>query len=542
VNKTITLVILLSLVLPASAATAAITSPKAGETWAGGTDREIAWTWSGSATVRLLLYKQSSGSLGIIKNKFPLSDGRCSWSVGVLKNGAAVPSGSDYSIRLVDTAGDVLIAKSPLFSISASSGTQLNMLTMTATILPPAGKAIQVSRPAKGDVWIPLKPFHVKWGWVNPNNDIFQCGFNPGCQGCFTEIWLMPAGSSSVQKILLAKDRCSVSSHTKGVTSFAGEYSGIVPYEAASGDYFVRTRLTNRPDFYGDRQVFEVRSTASSESGFVGPDPGQGQVDLWLQDVFIDSEGVIMMKIKNVGPFFEGYIGFSGHTCVMKEGSLNKEFFREDRLVFQNNEVKLVPLLTLGGFQFDSRPEAQGLYIPVNTLPISVFVKLSGRDEVNDSNNSISKVLCRLKDADIGTDGSLNLIFSPQKNIYIHRGTANSIHESQVKWVDTATFEADVSTRISNYGCKPKSFDIWLYADKLPGQLIFKGFPLAPGKRETLTQRVQVKLASRCGAHGLVLIADPQEHDNQPYPDSYMNNFINATLNVLCGGSVQGGG
>jgi len=526
----------------ACGATAKLSAPKAGEGWALNTTQTIAWTWSGSAKVKLVLDSKSLGKLGNIKTDHDLGAGSCPWQVGALEKGKSAPAGTDYSIRIVDMAEGKELDTSPVFSISGG-GQQpptFKVVPIEGFIIPAGGKAINVSRPAKNDVWIPLKTYTVKWEWTVPLGANFKCGGGPSCVGCPVDIWLMPAAAaSSTQKIMLAKARCSPYAISKGSTSYGNTYDGIVP-NAASGSYFVRVALTGNENFYGDSQTFTVQSTLSPDTGFVGPDATQNQVDLAVQDIFLNSDNsAIMMKVKNLGERVDCFVRFS-YELYVEGSSLNPtQFGHEEHIIFQTNEEMNFTVKDLGGFRFSNDTWAQGKFIPENTRPIKVTVKIESANDVNPGNNWASKTLCRLDDADIGTDGEIKLTFSPKEWLYLNRGTSNTIHESKVKWVDKDTFAAELEVRIWNYGCRSKTYDIWLYADKLPGQCIFPGATLHAGDRTTFKWPVKVKLDSKCGSHSLVFIADPQEAKNQPYPDSYMNNFIPVTLKILCAGGIE---
>jgi hypothetical protein len=148
--------------------------------------------------------------------------------------------------------------------------------------------------------------------------------------------------------------------------------------------------------------------------------------------------------------------------------------------------------------------------------------------------------LCPIRAADIGTNGEIRLIFNPHENIYINHGTANSIHASKVRWLSEDTFEVELEVKLWNYGCADKTFDVMFYVDQLPCKLKFGSFNLISGVMSTYRDTATVKLKSKCGDHELVFIADPKEHKNQPYPNSYLNNVIHGTLKIVCGGTVRG--
>ena len=76
---------------------------------------------------------------------------------------------------------------------------------------------------------------------------------------------------------------------------------------------------------------------------------------------------------------------------------------------------------------------------------------------------------------------------------------------------------------------------------ELAGQFVQK-MTLWSGQIVSMERPAKIKVPSKCGNHNIVFIADPDEQKNEPYPNSYMNNFINVTLRILCGGTIKGSG
>ena len=225
---------------------------------------------------------------------------------------------------------------------------------------------------------------------------------------------------------------------------------------------------------------------------------------------------------------------FQVYGQLMDKGKVESQFSA------QAYEEKNVLLKEWGGYTFNTDIHSKGKYIPYTTRPVAVKARITGNNDINPNNDWVNQELCMIQDADIGTDGEIKLAFSPKAQVYINRGTSNEIHEAKLKWLSENIFEAEMEVVLWNYGAVKKSFDIWLYVDKLPGQLLFSGASLQPGYKTTWKQLVKIKLPSRCGNHRLVFIADPAEAKNQPYPNSYMNNFIDVTLKIACGGTITG--
>jgi hypothetical protein len=561
-KKQIVIAVLLGLAAVAAFGQAAkLTAPAPGAPWAIGTIQPITWTWSGAANVKLLLFSQSGGSIGIIKSGLALGAGSFPWTTGTLENGKKIPAGNDYKIRIITVPANTVLDIGPAFSIVEPAQTGQpgqpppgppagNMAVMTITqvaVVPPQPKTatpivVTISQPANGVVWIPLKTnYAVAWKWIIPVSASDNGGWAHNCAGCPVDVWIVPAAAPSQKVLLASKFCCGWTVSNGGILTYSGTYAGLTP-SLASGNYFFRVAWSNKPSFYSDSQPFAVKSVISDDSAYLGPDPLQEEVDFALTTVFFDADGKLALRIKNLGQSFSGSIPVSYEKYAI--GNYNKLMDKAETSVSfsaNTNEEKNVILFGWAGYKFSEDEYTQDKYIPETTRPFLLKVKISPDKDFNPGNNSISKEMCMIKDPDIGTDGEIKLIFSPTVHVYINRGTGNKIHESKIKWLSENTFEAELEVGLWNYGGSSKTFDLWLYVDKLPGQLIGEGHTLQPGFKMTWKQPVKIKVPSRCGNHKLVFIADPGEAKNQPYPNSYMNNFINVTLDIICAGTIKGG-
>jgi len=560
-RKSIAIVLFLGLIAPAlSGQTAKMTAPKLGDSWVRDTTQPITWTWSGAASVKLVLVSQSAGNLGIIKSGLALGAGAYSWKVGTLEDGKSVPAKSDYKVRIVALASNTILDASPLFAIAEPGSppggppevtlTEVSKVMLTSLA---SAKKITVSRPAKGEAWIPLKTYTVKWTWTVPlaaTND--QCFGKYGCTaGCPVDLWVAPAANPDAgEKVYLKKECCTLYSYDKGMLTYSGEYSGVVP-NLPSGDYVVRVARSDKQTFFGTSQPFTVKSTWSPDSVTLGPDALQGQSDLALTDVVFDDAGNIAIKVKNSGDSYQGNLPVKYKFVTI--GSANETLKDEKNILavsLQPGEEKKLVLCYWGGFTFSNKGWNGGspskgipsLFIPENSRPFQATVTITPDNDVNPNNNWVSKKMCMIQEADIGTDGRIQLTFNPKEWVYILNGTSNETHEDQIKWLSAEKFEATMAVFLWNYGCAAKTFDCWLYVDDLPGQLVAGGIHLQPGYRVEWKQPVTMRVAKRCGDHRLVFIADPKEHGHEPYPNSYLNNVINVTLRIRCGGTIYGHG
>jgi hypothetical protein len=96
---------------------ATFSEPKAGAVLVMGQAQPIAWSGSGSATVKLVLVSKTDGKAWIIKSGLAIVAGSWSWKVGSLENGKTAPAGLNYLVRMQNMANDAIIAKTGQFSI-----------------------------------------------------------------------------------------------------------------------------------------------------------------------------------------------------------------------------------------------------------------------------------------------------------------------------------------------------------------------------------------------------------------------------------------
>lgn len=526
-----------------------VTNPVQDATWEWGKSYAIQWKSSPSpfGLLKITLY----GEKGNLFQQIGINQDQGTYNWKVPSN---IPNGK-YFIRM-STLNNLISGDSKPFYISDG---KFVIGQLIPAEISPSKPIITITHPAKGDVWVPLKNYTLKWSWTVQHTSTSDFGKNPNCvSGADVDVWLIPSGASTPSnKILLLSKVCTLGSMKSGKINFAGEHSGVVP-NLQPGNYMVRVARYDQPDICGESQPFMVKSTLSSDTALLDPSyPTQEQypnVDLVLASVFFDGEGNIKMKIaNNLGENFSGdlKITYDIHTFGTQPTPVKKDEFIWSNFSLKAKEVKTELLTTWGGFNFstfgwDAGNFALGIpsrFIPVNSRPIWVNVQIMPGvfKELNTQNNIFSGKLCMIQAPDIGTNGEIKLVFNPKTWIHIGKGTTSEIHESQLKWVSKDTFEADLGVRLWNYGGSAKSFDCWLYVDKLPGQLLGKE-NLGSGDVRDFNQPVKIKVPSKCGNHTLVFIADPGEEKNEPYPNSYKNNFINVTLKILCGGTVQGSG
>ena len=103
----------------AFAQTAQLTEPKTGASLAIGMTAPISWNASGSTWIKLVLFRNGSSKVGVIKANLALKVGSYSWRAGFLENGNVAPAGNDYAIRVMNMADDAVLNTGPTFSLFA---------------------------------------------------------------------------------------------------------------------------------------------------------------------------------------------------------------------------------------------------------------------------------------------------------------------------------------------------------------------------------------------------------------------------------------
>jgi len=97
---------------------ATITAPVERNRWIAGTPKTITWTHRGDdILVKLLLWRRSSGRVGVIQNRVHLHDDLLAWEAGRLNDGTMAPGAEDYSIRILRQSDNSLLDESGQFTI-----------------------------------------------------------------------------------------------------------------------------------------------------------------------------------------------------------------------------------------------------------------------------------------------------------------------------------------------------------------------------------------------------------------------------------------
>lgn len=155
--------VLLVVLLAGAAHAATVTPPKAGDSWLVGAQKTISWTGGGAGTGRLVLWRTSTGKVGVVKSGITVGAGSFTWTVGALEGGGSATAAKDYFVRLVKSDGTAL-GKSPVFAIATFDTSLASSLKSTvAGSLVAMQLPIAVSSPVNGSAFKPGSWIKLAW-------------------------------------------------------------------------------------------------------------------------------------------------------------------------------------------------------------------------------------------------------------------------------------------------------------------------------------------------------------------------------------------
>jgi len=235
------------------AKTIKVLSPNGNEQWLLGSMKTIFWKTQGDVgKVRLILLKNDK-RIGVIKTSVNPASATFTWKVGDCIDGKMAP-GNDYKIKIREEGADQPVFDTSDFPFALTGSQEVQMLQTDSTVsgrhratinrdLFNTPAAIGIANPAKGDVWIKGKAYHVRWK-------------TSGVTLSWVKITLLGSGS---QKVL--------SENTKNT----GDYAWTVPASIADGNYRIQVaaNVTGVSDYF---QIKSPAPPATCNSGNLGDD------------------------------------------------------------------------------------------------------------------------------------------------------------------------------------------------------------------------------------------------------------------------------
>lgn len=520
-----------------------VTSPAAGEVWQPGESHTITWIVTGSLPAQALIIVYYPGS------DFSTSDYLRTWQavpVGTVGTTAgsvtwAIGTASWYlrgPVRLrVTTTDHSVHGDSGLFAIGAPS----------ITVTGPGGTA----------TWSPHKPYTVTW----QISGFADCVPIAGGQPDAVDISLIRAGAAS--HTVLA-ERVTGGSHT----------AMLGPID--TGGYFVRIQHSANPLLGADSPQFHVESVLGPDVGFLEPAPGPG-AGLVLEKVFFDGidVGSLAVRIRNMGDPYTGplrvdyTLGTPNHppagpvqapyagideTAAWADGKPHDAYI-PGGISIGKYEIRTVPFLNWVGFAPEKTAQPSA---PVPRCgPVYATVAITPPEAVGTPPQfrTFTGIIAKTPAADIVADHHIGFfwggvqavgrVLTPGRtkaagHLWMYRWTIEKILEPDLPWIHgTDSFVAGIFVGLANYGAVPREFDCVLSVDMGPAQPLGK-VTLRPGERRYLQWNTTVTLPQRFGLHEVVFVADPDEYQDEPYPNAYDNNFIYVVWDVVGGGTIYG--
>jgi hypothetical protein len=321
------------------------------------------------------------------------------------------------------------------------------------------------------------------------------------------------------------------------------QYGWTVPGYLPSGDYLLRVEAHGIPQ-WGDSVPITIKSQIPAGTAFLNPDEPAFEV----LGAFFDGIDIGQLAVKvrcTSGPYtgdlivdydLEPFYGSpaTGGPADSYAPRLKDSFTTSVDLA--QYEVKTIPFL---GYSFApdeyGNPQSPPLYGTV-----WVHATVGGqRTALNQTNASIFKT----PKADIVTDRRLYLSPDGTQNwTSAVKGTTITFYDTALKWVTNDSFEGGIRVQLFNWGGTARTFSSTLYVDDLPG-VPLGDLTLSAGERRQFENVVTFKINPKAkdDIHQIVFIADQPENNNQPYPNSYMNNFIQMFLKINRSSTLIGG-
>ncbi|GEM_PF-6307685 len=529
-EKTFTMIALWCCALGLAAQSGTIVSPKANDVWMLGSQRQVQWTFSGNATVKLQLFSASGAKVGAIKSGLPLAAGSFPWTVGRLENGQMVPPAKGYRLQLVrsDGAPVVLHKDAGPFEIAATQ--------VVSMAKPPAGGAapvpgqafslrqpLIVHAPKGGDVWKPMADYAITWEAAKNKYPASAYDF---------DILLIAVKNPAFTPLLLKTHHWAVARSTPHSNIYTLDWKFLGSMNIPSGKYRVAIRSVSNADFKAESDKITVQNTISGNTGFIGED----EPDLIIEDVYYDAAKKSMWaRVKN-----QGFSSYSGPLAITYHFTLGSITYATPACESKMGGEAKFTAITLNKYQansyllckwpcFDKRPAD---FFPI-TGPVNYDVHLSatGKPAANKTG-----VVCKSKVPDIIVDDHF-LLRGSGDPAYLFSFQQALLSPSSFHWTSDTTFEAQVEVKVRNWGCQGISCKVTLSADGnyLDGkrQVTLGSVNLPSGKETTVVSgKVKFSIPKDNQFHRLLLVAHQAEAGGEGYPDAYKNNFILAQARV----------
>jgi len=521
-----------NIVPPSFPASITVNNPKQGETWYVGNIGNITWDFLGNigTNVKIGLYQGSTKIIDIIPSVFA-SNKVFNWKIPSHVNAG------NYQVK-ISSMDDKISSVSSVFSINKLTtipnqppfkGIQLekSFQSPTRITIDPrpaysiAGKNIIFYSPRAGYIWKPLSNYEItfevfkdKWPFYEFYVDVLL--ESADVNGSFTPIFL--------KKNIHAYSKDSKNSY---IYSFRWKFRG--DYNIPSGKYRIKVKsrsgIRNHEAKSG---IFTINNKNSGNTAFLGAD----QPDLLIEDVFYDQRSKsIQVRVRNQGfSPFKGDLKIKYFLNSTTSSSYNSSHCNN----LNESGQKVFKIISLGKYQteafkiyrYDCFDKRSTNFIPQSGIvSYTVRINFGEREKI-----AKSGILCKTKKSDIIIDGNFIMYKNVRDAIAIERFKKYTL-SGKFKYPGFS-FVTNIGVKVWNWGCTTRTFDIKLFMDgpylnRNKSAITLGKLTLKPGEEKYFkSDMISFSIPRDSTFRKILLVADPQEANNQGYPNSYKNNFI----------------
>lgn len=488
-----------------------VTSPAAGDLWTSEGPKLITWKKQGTMNAKVRIEVVRPGSTpSLVASPVAAAapnTGSFDWKAGWA---SVMPCGEGPYVVRVTTVDGAVSGDSGVFTLGS------------------AAAGLKISKPATGEIWTPLKSYTV--GWI----------LNGGVCDEKVDIRLIPQVTVKLgEKTETIFEPQLATWVVKGYTPTGTPPSYLfkVPGYLPTGAYKLLVESRDGA-LLQDSRVLSVKAgyEVPGGTGFLAPD----QPDLVALGFFQTAPDKMALRVKNVGASYDGKVRLShvlGVTPTWAKPGGGSALSVDEEIYFpiKANETKDVK-------NFGVSTATDSYHLPTQ-VPESIRASVFPVDATDAApgNNYIQDYLCLTEGPDIAVRNYLSLALDGKQNwLQLTKGSSKKINHADLQWVSAGEFEVTLAARLFNYGCEDRLAECAVYVDQQPAQALGKHY-VRTGESVLIEKKIRIKVADLTKSHQLVFIADQDEMQNQGYPNSYLNNFVNVYFTIVkTGGTVTG--
>jgi len=521
-----------NIIPPTFPASITVNNPKQGETWYAGNIGNITWDFLGDigSNVKIGLFQGSRKIIDIIPSvlannkvfnwKIPSHINAGNYQVKISSMDDKISSASSvFSINKLTTIPNQPPFKGIQLEKSFRSPTRITIDPRPAYSI--AGKNIIFYSPRAGYIWKPLSDYEITFEVFKDKWPFYEF---------YVDVFLESADANgSFNPIFLKKNIHAYSKDLKNsyIYSFRWKFRG--DYNIPSGKYRIKVKSKSGIRHHEAKSdIFTINNKNSGNTAFLGAD----QPDLIIEDVFYDQRSKsIQVRVRN-----QGFSPFKGD--IELSYNLNSTTLSGDNSSRCSNlstsGKKTFNVTSFGKFQtkvftilrYDCFDKRSTSFIPQSgTISYNVRIYFGANEE-----STKLGILCKTKKSDIVIDNYFVMYKNVRDAIAIERFKKYTL-SGKFKYPGFS-FVTNIGFKVRNWGCTARTFDIKLFMDgpylnRNKSAITLGKLTLKPGEEKYYKSAlISFSIPRDSTFRKILLVADPQEANNQGYPDSYKNNFI----------------